>query len=203
MPVGMLMIFAKKEIINLTKERLKKAGLIFLYFAKIGCFTFGGGWSILAQMEREFIDKRKWITKSDLLDLTAAGKSLPGIMITNISMLFGVQIAGAVGGIAAVLGITVPSVAIITVVTKFYELFKDNFWVSCVLRGVRAAVVPIVASSAVTLAREAFREKTGVFICAAAFLLIVFAGVSNITLVLMGAAAAFIWMWVEKKHGTS
>lgn len=187
----------------MTKEKLKQAGLIFLFFAKIGCFTFGGGWSILAQMEHEFIDKRKWITKSDLLDLTAAGKSLPGIMITNISMLFGVQIAGALGGIAAVLGITVPSVVIITVVTKFYELLKDNFWVSCILRGVRAAVVPIVASSAITLAQEAFREKSGIFICAAAFLLIVFAGVGNIALVLLGVAGALIWMWVEKKHGAS
>lgn len=58
--------------------------LIFVYFIKIGTFTFGSGWSILAQMEQEFVDKRHWITKAELLDLLAVGKSLPGIMIPLI-----------------------------------------------------------------------------------------------------------------------
>ena len=70
---------------------------LFWIFFRIGCFTFGGGWSILAQMEQEFVVKRKWITKDQLLDLTAVGKSVPGIMITNIGMLLGYQLGGEIG----------------------------------------------------------------------------------------------------------
>ena len=79
----------------------KMALRIFAYFIKIGSFTFGSGWSILAQMEQEFVDKRRWLTKQELLELVAVGKSLPGIMITNITMLFGYQMAGVLGGVLA------------------------------------------------------------------------------------------------------
>lgn len=66
------------------KDRVKKGLELFVFFFKIGCFTFGGGWSILAQMEQEFVDKRKWLTKSELLDMVAVGRSVPGIMIDQI-----------------------------------------------------------------------------------------------------------------------
>ena len=64
-------------------DRIKKGLSIFAFFFKIGCFTFGGGWAILAQMEQEFVDKRQIITKSELLEMVAVGKSAPGIMITS------------------------------------------------------------------------------------------------------------------------
>ena len=82
----------------MSKERIKNGLMLFAFFFKIGCFTFGGGWSILAQMEQEFVDKRKLITKEELLDMVAVGKSVPGIMITNISMLFGYYVGGWFGG---------------------------------------------------------------------------------------------------------
>ena len=96
----------------MSKERIKNGLMLFAFFFKIGCFTFGGGWSILAQMEQEFVDKRKLITKEELLDMVAVGKSVPGIMITNISMLFGYYVGGWFGGVCAVLGMTCPAVLI-------------------------------------------------------------------------------------------
>lgn len=84
------------------KEKIKNGLMLFAFFFKIGCFTFGGGWSILAQMEQEFVDKKKLITKEELLDMVAVGKSVPGIMITNISMLFGYYVGGWFGGVCAV-----------------------------------------------------------------------------------------------------
>lgn len=102
-------------------SRVKMALLIFAYFIKIGSFTFGSGWSILAQMEQEFVDKRRWLTKQELLELVAVGKSLPGIMITNITMLFGYQMAGVLGGVLAVLGIALPAVVVLSLVTLAYD----------------------------------------------------------------------------------
>ena len=86
----------------------RMALLMLLYFIKIGAFTFGSGWSIIAQMEREFVDERGWMTRSDLLELIAVGKSLPGIMVANITLLFGYQMAGALGGICAAIGLCHP-----------------------------------------------------------------------------------------------
>ena len=83
----------------------RMALLMLLYFIKIGAFTFGSGWSIIAQMEQEFVDERGWMTKSDLLELIAVGKSLPGIMVANITLLFGYQMAGVLGGICAAISL--------------------------------------------------------------------------------------------------
>jgi chromate transporter len=70
----------------------------------MGCFTFGSGLSILLQLEEEYVDKRKLLTSENVLELTTVGKSVPGVMITNVSMLVGYQLAGAFGGILAVQG---------------------------------------------------------------------------------------------------
>lgn len=181
-----------------TLPRWKMALLIFVYFVKIGTFTFGSGWSILAQMEQEFVDKRHWITKSELLDLLAVGKSLPGIMITNITMLFGYQMAGAAGGILAVLGIALPAVVVLSLVTLVYDAIKSNYWVWAALKGVQCAVVPIIGGAAISLGREGLKEKMGLVLCAAALALCHFTSISNIVLILAGVAGALIWMGVKE-----
>lgn len=172
--------------------------LIFGYFIKIGTFTFGSGWSILAQMEQEFVDKRHWITKAELLDLLAVGKSLPGIMITNITMLFGYQMAGVAGGILAVLGIAFPAVVVLSLVTLVYDAIKSNYWVWAALKGVQCAVVPIIGGAAISLGREGLKEKMGLVLCAAALVLCHFTSISNIVLILVGVVGALIWMGVKE-----
>ena len=154
------------------KDRVKKGLELFAFFFKIGCFTFGGGWSILAQMEQEFVDKRKWLTKSELLDMVAVGRSVPGIMITNISMIFGYSVGGVFGGFCAVLGITTPAILILSIVTMFYSKLKDNVWCASALRGIRSAVVPIIVI---------------------ALLLCAFTNIGNIELVGLGVGSVVIW----------
>lgn len=180
------------------KEEIKKGLMLFAFFFKIGCFTFGGGWSILAQMEQEFVDKRQWITKSELLEMVAVGKSLPGIMITNISMLFGYHVGGFWGGGCAVLGITCPAVLILSVVACFYNRLKTNYWCHCALQGIQAAVVPIIGSAALSLGRDALAKRKGLWICGGAFLLSFFGGVGNVVLVVLGVAAAVALEFIRR-----
>lgn len=186
----------------MNKENLKIGGMLLAYFARIGCFTFGGGWSILAQMDQEFIQRRKLITKEELLELTAMGRSLPGIMITNISMLFGCHVAGWFGGVCAVCGITLPSVVILSLVTACYDLLKTNLWCWSALRGVSAAVVPIIGSAMLSLGKEAFRHKSGVWICLITLTLRYLTGWSNVMLVALGVLAGLVWTEVES-HGAA
>ncbi len=182
------------------KKQYKDGILLFWFFFKIGWFTFGGGWSILAQMEQEFVDKRQWITKQELLDLVAVGKSVPGIMITNISMLFGYSRAGWFGGICAVLGMTCPAVIILTVVTFAYDTLKDSAICYSVLRGIRSAVVPIMGSVVLSLGKDALRNKISIIVCIVASLICIFTNVSNIVLVCVGAVAALIWHAMTRVH---
>ncbi|MDO5350173.1 MAG: chromate transporter [Lachnospiraceae bacterium] len=184
----------------MNRKQIKQGIQLFLFFAKIGCFTFGGGWSILAQMEQEFVDKRKMITKEELLDIVSVGKSIPGIMITNISMIFGYQAAGWFGGICSVFGIAFPAVVILAAVTICYQAVRDNQWVQYALTGIRCAVAPIIISAVISLGRAGLKDAFCAAVCLAAFVLCSFLGFSNIGAVLTGLAVALIRMEV-KKHG--
>lgn len=175
------------------KQQLKTGLLLFIFFCRIGCFTFGGGWSILAQMEQEFVEKRKWLTKEELLDMVAVGRSVPGIMITNISMIFGYSIGGILGGVCAVLGIAAPAVIILSVITLCYSLVKNNIWADSALRGIRCAVVPIIACAAISLGKEAFKTGLSVVSGVIAFLLCIFTDLGNIELVVLGIGAALVY----------
>ena len=79
------------------KEQYRKLIVLYCTMFKIGCFTFGGGWSIIAQIEEEFCKKRGWVTEEQILDFMSVAKSLPGIMIVNYSVLFGYTAAGIPG----------------------------------------------------------------------------------------------------------
>lgn len=174
------------------KENIKTGLQLFGFFFKIGCFTFGGGWSILAQMEQEFVNKRQWITKEELLDMVAVGKSVPGIMITNISMLFGYSIGGIFGGICSVIGIAFPAVLILSFVVWGYEALKDNALCYSILRGIRSAVVPIMGGVVLSLGKDALKNRLAVWICIGGCVLCLFTGISNIVLICMGIAGALI-----------
>ena len=113
---------------------------LFLEFAKFGCFTFGGGWSIIAQMQKLYVEKRKEITSQELLDLASVAKSLPGTMIGNVAMLYGYRVGGLAGGFAAVFGMILPPFAVILVISYFYAAFRANLWVNAALEGMHAAV---------------------------------------------------------------
>ena len=165
----------------------RMALLMLLYFIKIGAFTFGSGWSIIAQMEREFVDERGWMTKSDLLELIAVGKSLPGIMVANITLLFGYQMAGVLGGICAAIGLCIPAVVTLTIVTAIYDAIKDNYWVWSALKGI-------------ALGKDALTSAMPIIICAVAFVLCYFTSISNLTLVVAGVVIALVWMGVSE-HG--
>ncbi len=188
---------------SLSGERLARTLDVFRTFLKFGCFTFGGGWSIVAQIQKEYVEKKHWITDEELLDFTSVGRSTPGLMIGNASVLFGYQAAGIPGAIAALLGITLPPFIIMIGVTFLYSMMKDNPYVARAMVGVRAAVVPIIFSALLKLFKSGMKDLFcyGVALCALALCL--FSGLSNVLIVLLGAAAGLIYMEVKNRHAVS
>lgn len=185
------------------KPQPSRAMDIFCTFLKFGFFTFGGGWSIVAQIQKEYVEKRHWITNDELLDYTSIGRSVPGLMVGNTSILFGYHSAGIPGAIAGLLGITIAPFLIMIAVTFLYTAVKDNIWVARAMTGVRAAVVPIIISALMKLLKAGLKDFPCYVIAAAALALSFFAGVNNVLIVLLGAAAGLIYMEVKTRHDLS
>ncbi len=177
-----------------TPQQLEGRQLVemMLVMAKISCFTFGGGWSILAQMQNEFYEKRGWVTQEELMDFSSVGRSLPGIMILNITTLFGYRMAGVIGAVFALIGLVFPPLVVMCVVATFYTVIKTNVWVAKALVGVRAAVVPIIVDAAIKLKNTALVDKATFVIMVVAFALCLFTPINNALVVIAGAVAGLL-----------
>jgi len=133
--------------------RLKRAQCLFTAFAKMGAFTFGGGYAMLPLIEREVVEKRKWATHAEVLDMYAISQTAPGVIALNFAVFLGFRVGGILGAIAAVVGVALPSVVFITLVAIFFEHFKGNPWVQSAFAGVRAAVLVLCIGSLRKLAK--------------------------------------------------
>ncbi len=184
-------------------ERSRRVLDIFVNFFRFGCFTFGGGWSIVAQIQKEYVEKKRWITDEELLDFTSVGRSIPGLMVGNASVLFGYQAAGIPGALVALLGVVLPPFLIMIAVTFIYGMVKDNVYVARAMMGVRAAVVPIIVSALVKLFKAGMKDAFCYIIALAALALCLFTPISNVLIVLLGAAAGLIYMEVKERHAVS
>ena len=174
---------------------------MFLEFAKFGCFTFGGGWSIIAQMQQEYVDKKKEITSQELLDLASVAKSLPGTMISNVAMLYGYRVGGLPGGFTAVFGMILPPLAVILVISFFYAAFRTNPWVNAAMEGMQAAVVPIIFSVAVNLVKGSMPYPPCVLLLIVSVAAYLFTDWSPIILVILGVVLGLvIGSWYERRQ---
>ncbi|MBR1486886.1 MAG: chromate transporter [Synergistaceae bacterium] len=165
---------------------------LYWEFLTFGSFTFGGGWSIVAQMKELYVDKEKSLTDEELLDITSIGRSLPGTMIGNIAMFYGHRVAGFFGGAACVFGmITVPMIVLL-IITTFYSAFQDNIWVASAMRGVRAAVAPVILSALVRMIKSAFKVPPCFVVAGVMFALYFFMKISSVWLVIFGAVLGLV-----------
>ena len=178
------------EVIDTNNKRNPWA--LFWEFAKFGCFTFGGGWSIIAQMQQLYVEKRKDITSQELLDLASVAKSLPGTMISNVAMLYGCRAGGLAGGFAAVFGMILPPLGVILVISYFYTAFRTNPWVNAAMEGMQAAVVPIMLSAAVNLVQGSLTYPPCVLILLVSVALYLFTDINPILMVLLGLVLGIV-----------
>ena len=147
---------------------------LFLTFCKIGAFTFGGGWAMVAIMEREIVDRHHWVTREEFLDLLAVAQSLPGILTVNLSVSIGDKLRGGFGSLVSVLGTILPSFIIILAIAIFLtpEAIMTNETLGRIFSGIRPAVVALIIVPVVRSARVAKIGWKTAFIPVAVALLI-------------------------------
>ncbi|MBR7099399.1 MAG: chromate transporter, partial [Clostridia bacterium] len=122
-------------------SKSKKYASLFLTMLKIGFFTFGGGYAMIALLENEFVSKKKWLEKDAFLDVAAIAESTPGPIAINAATYIGYKNAGVVGSVIATLGICIPSFAIIYAISLFFDAFLSLTYVAYAFKGIQICVV--------------------------------------------------------------
>ncbi len=171
---------------------------LFLTFCKIGAFTFGGGWAMISIIQREIVEKHKWIDLENFLDLLAVAQSMPGILAVNISVVVGDRLKGVKGSICAAIGTILPSFLMILAIAIFLtpETIKNNAIVSRIFKGIRPAVVALIIAPVLTTAKSAGINWKTIIIPVAVALLIYskLPYVSNpIIYIVLGAIGGYIY----------
>lgn len=173
---------------------------LFLSFAKIGAFTLGGGYAMLAVIESEVVDKRHWIEKEDFLDLVVLAQTAPGILAVNISILTGNKIAGKKGALVSALGAVLPSFITILAIALFFSRFQDNIWVRRAFKGIRPAVVALIAVPVFSLAKSAKIGWKTVWIPIVVALLIWQLRVSPIYIIIVAILSGVLVEFISRKR---
>ena len=119
---------------------------LFTTFFKIGLFTFGGGYAMIPLIEREVIEKKRWIEKRDFLDMLVLAQSTPGPIAVNTSVFVGYKVAGTPGAVMATLGTVLPSFIVILLLAFFFAEVRDNRYVDAAFRAMRPAVVALIVA---------------------------------------------------------
>lgn len=133
---------------------MKKILTLFLTFFKIGAFTFGGGYAMIALLENELVDKKKWLTRDEFLDMTAVAESTPGPVAVNSATYIGYKIAGIGGAAAATFAVCLPSFVIIYVISLFLDKFMSLKYVSYSFKGIQVCVVWLILSAGIKMLKS-------------------------------------------------
>ena len=139
-------------------KKMKELLQLYLLFAKIGAFTFGGGYAMLPILQRELAEKRDFTTEEELLDYYAIGQLTPGVIAVNVSTFIGYKRCGVLGGIIATLGMITPSVIIISIIAAVLRNFADIYLVKCAFAGIRIAVLALIVKTIVKMTKAGVKD---------------------------------------------
>ncbi|MCF6461193.1 chromate transporter [Clostridium sp. Cult3] len=167
---------------------------LFLSFLKIGAFSFGGGYAMLPLIRKEIIEVHGWLTVREFIDILAVVEMTPGPVAINSATFLGYKVAGVWGSIAATVGVILPSIVIILIIAHFLSKFRESPYVDYAFRGIRPVVLGLVASAALTVAKDAIIDIKSLIIGIVLFYLVSFKDMHPIpVIILAGIAGAIIY----------
>ena len=192
---------------NTPAQEVKSLETLFFTFFKIGLFTFGGGYAMIALLEEEFIQRRKWLDKDEFLDMTAIAESTPGPVAINSATYLGYKLAKVPGAATATVAVCLPSFLIIYAISLFFEQFTQLTVIASAFKGIQVCVIYLIFSAGVRMLKALDRSLFAIGVFAAVMLVMVglsLAGVSvsSILLILLsGAAGVAAWFIGRRKEG--
>ena len=192
---------------NTPAQEAKSLGTLFFTFFKIGLFTFGGGYAMIALLEEEFIQRRKWLDKDEFLDMTAIAESTPGPVAINSATYLGYKLAKVPGAATATVAVCLPSFLLIYAISLFFEQFTQLTVIANAFKGIQVCVIYLIFSAGVRMLKALDKSPFATGVLAAVMLVMVglsLAGVSvsSILLILLsGAAGVAAWLIGRRKEG--
>ena len=155
-------------------KKLKLLLSLFLTMFKIGLFTFGGGYAMIAIIERELVDRKKWLEHEEYMDIIAIAESSPGPLAINNATYIGYKLCGFWGSLVATLGVVLPSFIIIFVVSLFFDQFLSLNYVAYAFRGIQACVAFLILSAGIKMLKHLKKTVLNVILTSFTILLLVF-----------------------------
>lgn len=192
---------------NTPAQEVKSLGTLFFTFFKIGLFTFGGGYAMIALLEEEFIQRRKWLGKDEFLDMAAIAESTPGPVAINSATYLGYKLAKVPGAATATVAVCLPSFLIIYAISLFFEQFTQLTVIANAFKGIQVCIIYLIFSAGVRMLKALDKSPFATGVLAAVMLVMVglsLAGVSvsSILLILLsGAAGVAAWLIGRRKEG--
>ena len=168
---------------------------LFFTFAKIGLFTFGGGYAMISMIENNCVKQKQWITHDEMMNVTVIAESTPGPIAINCATFTGYKKAGFIGALVATLGIVVPSFVVIYLISMFLDNFLELTIIANAFKGIKIAVGLLILDAAVTMIKKMHKKKLprAIMLCSCVVMLFIniFAwNFSSISLMLIAAAVS-------------
>ncbi len=179
---------------------------LFLTFAKIGLFTFGGGYAMIALIEDSCVEKKQWITHDEMMNVTVIAESTPGPIAINCATYVGYRQRGLIGATVATVGMVLPSFCIIFLISRFLDNFLEITWIAHSFMGIKIAVGILILDAGIKMVRKMQKKMLprAIMVCAFAAMLLVdlFAlQISSITLMLIAAIISLSVFLVKQRRG--
>lgn len=180
------------------KHIMKELLEMYVIFARIGGFTFGGGYAMLPMLEKEIVNNKHWAREEELMDYYAIGQCTPGIIAINTATFIGYKVKGIPGAVMATLGVISPSLVIITVIAAFISNFMDLWFVSSAFSGIRACVCVLIFDAVWKLGKKSLVDKATKIIFLVILVIALFTSVSSALLVVAAGIAGVVIKGMKK-----
>ncbi len=181
---------------------MKKTSLwqLFAVFFKTGLFTFGGGYAMIAILQEELVNDKKWITEQDMLDMIVIAESTPGVIAVNTATSVGYKRRGILGAIIATLGVVLPSFLIISALSYVINAFESNVWYQSAFKGIQACVTILVVNAFLKMSKQIERDLYNYLALFGAFAVATFTDFNVIFLILIGAVCGLLITVIKSKN---
>lgn len=187
------------ETHTITRSNLKISLLfrLFWVFLRIGPVTFGGGYAMIPMIEREVSEKRNWLSKEEMDDILSLAGAAPGGVGVNAAAFIGYRLAGGLGAIAAIVGITLPTFVIVCLLSTIYVQLADQPKVAAAMKGIHAAVIALIVVAAYRMAKSAIFDKATAATALVVLVVLLFTGINPLYAILAGLFIGFIILQIK------
>lgn len=192
---------------QVTEKPMKKLGTAQIYWKlfaitfSLSACTFGGGFVIIGMMRQKFVEKLHWLEEEEMLDMTAIAQSSPGALRVNIAIVVGYRLKKFLGAVVCTLGAILPPLIIISIISLFYNQFKDNAYIAIALQVMRAGVAAVIFDVVIGLAQNIFKTKSilWIFMMFAAFVATCFFKISAVVIILVCGTVGLLQIKIKDR----